>query len=156
MDKGGYDAEWSVLNSKYFGVPQNRERCFIVGHIRKANKRGILPVSGTTDGILKGIQCDTSGKGYKSQQDRFYLSDGIMCCLPHARPTNKCVTVVKEKIHVLTARERMRLQGFEDEYIERAYFVNEPRIIAAQAGNGVTVNVIKAIAEKFHGEEVNT
>ena len=30
----GYDVQWSVLNSKDFGVPQNRERVYIVGHLR--------------------------------------------------------------------------------------------------------------------------
>ncbi|KKL71779.1 hypothetical protein LCGC14_2091510 [marine sediment metagenome] len=30
----GYEYQWQVLNSKDFGVPQNRERVFIVGHIR--------------------------------------------------------------------------------------------------------------------------
>lgn len=30
LDELGYDAEWQVLNSKDFGVPQNRERVFIV------------------------------------------------------------------------------------------------------------------------------
>ncbi|EQH17103.1 DNA cytosine methyltransferase [Clostridioides difficile] len=30
LDEIGYDAEWQVLNSKNFGVPQNRERIFIV------------------------------------------------------------------------------------------------------------------------------
>lgn len=34
MDELGYDAEWQVCNSKYFGVPQNRERVFIIGHFR--------------------------------------------------------------------------------------------------------------------------
>jgi DNA-cytosine methyltransferase len=37
MDELGYDAEWEVLNSKNFGVPQNRERVFIVGHRREQN-----------------------------------------------------------------------------------------------------------------------
>ena len=34
MDELGYDVEWQVLNSKHFGVPQNRERVFILGHKR--------------------------------------------------------------------------------------------------------------------------
>ena len=47
MDRGGYDAEWQVLNSKYFGVPQNRERCFIVGHLRGRCTAEVFPVEGT-------------------------------------------------------------------------------------------------------------
>lgn len=39
----GYDAEWQVLNSKYF-VPQNRERVFIVGHLRGTSGRKIFPL----------------------------------------------------------------------------------------------------------------
>lgn len=85
----------------------------------------------------------------KSQQDRFYLADGIMCCLPNARAKTKCLTFVDDKLHILTARERLRLQGYDDESIDKAYFVNEPDELAKQAGNGVTVNVIEAIARRF-------
>lgn len=44
---GGYDAEWCVLNSKYFGVPQNRERCFVIGHFRGRSTAEVFPVEGT-------------------------------------------------------------------------------------------------------------
>ena len=38
-----YDVEWQVLNSKFF-LPQNRERLFIIGHLRGGGRREILPV----------------------------------------------------------------------------------------------------------------
>lgn len=42
----GYRVEWQVLNSKHFGVPQNRERIYIVGHLRGGCGRQILPIAG--------------------------------------------------------------------------------------------------------------
>lgn len=44
LDELGYDAEWQVLNSKNFGVPQNRERVFIVGHLRGERRREVFPI----------------------------------------------------------------------------------------------------------------
>lgn len=46
LDEIGYDAEWQVLNSKNFGVPQNRERVFIVGHLRGTSGRKVFPIGG--------------------------------------------------------------------------------------------------------------
>ena len=34
MDGLGYDCEWQLFNSKDWGVPQNRERVYTVGHLR--------------------------------------------------------------------------------------------------------------------------
>lgn len=42
LDGIGYDVEWQVLNSKDY-VPQNRERVFIVGHLRGERTRKIFP-----------------------------------------------------------------------------------------------------------------
>jgi DNA (cytosine-5)-methyltransferase 1 len=41
--KLGYDVQWMVLNSKFFGVPQNRERVFIIANLRETSRPEILP-----------------------------------------------------------------------------------------------------------------
>ena len=46
LDERGFDAEWQVLNSKNFGVPQNRERVFVVGHLRGRSTAEVFPVEG--------------------------------------------------------------------------------------------------------------
>ena len=45
----GYDAEWQVLNSKNFGLPQNRERLFLVGYSRNKPRPEIFPITGETN-----------------------------------------------------------------------------------------------------------
>ena len=51
LDELGYNVEWQVLNSKNFGVPQNRERVFIVGHLRGESTRRIFPLEGNDSKI---------------------------------------------------------------------------------------------------------
>lgn len=45
LDELGYWVEWQVLNSKDFGVPQNRERVFIVGHLGRECSRQVFPIT---------------------------------------------------------------------------------------------------------------
>lgn len=53
------------------------------------------------------------------------------------------------KVRKLTPKECFRLQGFPDEYFERAAEVNSDSQLYKQAGNSVTVNVIYEIARRF-------
>lgn len=52
-------------------------------------------------------------------------------------------------IRKLTPKECFRLQGWTDDYFEKAAFVNSDSQLYKQAGNGVTVDVVKAIGDKI-------
>jgi DNA (cytosine-5)-methyltransferase 1 len=52
-------------------------------------------------------------------------------------------------IRKLTPRECFKLQGWDDEYFDRAEFVNSDSQLYKQAGNGVTVNVVYEIAKRI-------
>lgn len=43
LDELGYDCQWELLNSKDFGVPQRRERVYIVGHLRGTGRPEVFP-----------------------------------------------------------------------------------------------------------------
>ena len=74
LDELGYDAEWQVLNSKDFGVPQNRERVFIVGHSRAYSRREVFPIGEENGNVIKQIIAGRQG-------DSVATSDGIARCL---------------------------------------------------------------------------
>ena len=53
IDELGYDCQWQVLNSKNHGVPQNRERVYIVGHLRGTPRPQVFPIVGEGSTTLK-------------------------------------------------------------------------------------------------------
>ena len=201
MDKAGYDAEWDVLNSKDFNVPQNRERCFIIGHLRGRCGSKVFPIDKSTepDSVQKIRQFGRLGGKNRDNQQRYrvYSQNGIGPTLQTMKGDGRvpCVAVVggigekksnngtqwyqqdriydigcispalsKDKadlnilcdgehaiVRKLTPKECFRMQGWSDEKFEKAQFVNSDSQLYKQAGNGVTVSVIEAIAAKMEG-----
>lgn len=75
--RGGYDAEWQVLNSKDFGVPQNRERCFIIGHLRSRGSTEVFPVERANGENSVSLNLFGCLNGRNSQRDRVYSGEGL-------------------------------------------------------------------------------
>ena len=51
----GYTIEWKVYNSKDYGVPQNRERIYIVGHYGDSSRQPLLPIRRANTAALREI-----------------------------------------------------------------------------------------------------
>ena len=169
LDELGYNVEWQVLNSKDFGVPQNRERVFIIGHLRGEGERKVLPI----DGQIKNVNCvrqignlkirikEATKIGYAEAT----IGDSVNLSHPNSKTrrgrvgkqiANTLLTGEEQgvfmndfSIRKLTPKECWRLQGFPDWAFERAAKVNSNSQLYKQAGNSVTVNVIEAIARRL-------
>lgn len=126
----GYSVEWQVLNAKNFGVPQNRERVFIIGHLGGFGGRQVFPIRGSdqeadktkklseqvSNTLRTNYSNGRSNETYvgieqlnnpKHSNDRVYGKDGISPTLNTAQGGNR-----QPKIPVLTPdREKKRQNG---------------------------------------------
>ncbi len=118
LDELGYETQWMVLNSKFFGVPQNRERVFIIGSLRGTSRSEILPFresrANTSEGDRKGKSntSNTITAGYhkrggrgthikyikkdRRQHSRVYSTEGISPTLAGAsKLSGDCTPKIK-------------------------------------------------------------
>ena len=137
----GYYVEWQVLRSYWFGVPQYRPRVFIIGYFGGPPTKTVFPITKTRyGGTSSYIQVDISGKGYNSQQDRFYPEHSVMATLgAHAGGNTFNIINRDGGIRTLTPNELCRLQGFPDGWIDGLSYAKQRTV----AGNAVTVDVIE-------------
>jgi len=136
LDELGYDVEWQILNSKDFGVPQNRERVFIIGHLGGFGGRQIFPI-----GIHDKVPAKED-KGDESEAEHIFSTIATNTKRKESNYIKRLYGLtVDEKIRRLTPTECERLQGFPDGWTEGLSDTQRYKTL----GNAVTVNVIKAV-----------
>ncbi len=149
LDELGYDLQWQVLNSKNFGVPQNRERVFIIGHLRTTPQPQVFPLQQTNPKTINKIMheggnhsgggvfdknglcpCITSGGtgGATNNCPKIEMKvantvtpDAYLATGKRKRVNGKAVltSMHERRIRRLTPKECERLQGFPDGWTEK-------------------------------------
>ncbi len=158
LDELGYDLQWQVLNSKNFGVPQNRERVFIIGHLRTTSRPQVFPLRQTNeiypqDDNRTLSKCLDSNyhKGWLDHGQRTFIRTDELSSRPERDKSNSPNSIRRAsysddmRIRRLTPTECERLQGFPDGWTEGISDTQRYKCL----GNAVTVNVISAIMEKL-------
>ena len=166
----GYNVFCDILNSADYGVPQTRNRTYIVcfdnqnarfefPEKKKLNKtlQDLLEPEVDdkyflSDRILPTILSDGTG-GYKAKSE-IDLKIARPLCATMAKMHRACqdnYVTQNGRVRRLTPRECARLQGFKDSFVipvsdSQAY---------KQFGNAVTVNVSKAVAQSVKTTLIN-
>lgn len=172
----GYDFEWQVLNSKNHGVPQNRERIFIVGYLGGGSRPKVFPIRendnwNNKEDEREQLSCSTitTRTGSTARGQQFLIQDKRQSGEFRIKKESPAVTSYwgmgggniplktnkQNGIRRLTPVECERLQGFPDGWTK--YGVNEKgeqvEISDSQRykclGNAVTTFVIRDIIKKL-------
>lgn len=114
----GYHIQWQVLNSKDFGVPQNRERVFIVGHLRGQPRPEVFPL-GTTNGKTTQIYGRITGLKGHDYLRRIYSTNGASPTLPTGTGGNHQPKVITSLQKHATTNENRYMTTPPDQKINR-------------------------------------
>lgn len=163
----GYDLQWQILNSKYFGVPQNRERIFIIGSIRGSTRPQVFPILRSDSDVDQGNKeganrvADTITTRYAGRNGR-----GTHIAIQDVRGIKKNQNgkgykeaeetytidtlstqgiLADQMIRRLTPLECERLQGFPDGWTEGVSDSQRYKCL----GNAVTVNVVEYLIKQI-------
>ena len=164
----GYYSNWEVLNAKDYGIPQNRERVFVVSSLD--NIHYVFPRKQDLKIKMKDLlEEHVPEKYYLSEKTLKYMTDmsdrnGFVrgarfnpfeeneCNVAFAittragyRATDNFIKIV-EKIRKLTPLETWRLMGFSDNdfYAAKSAGISDAQLYK-QAGNSIVVTVLEAI-----------
>ena len=95
---------------------------------------------------IHGVAIAVAGDDGNEEHPALYVQlENDVICYAVWHDGYNCYLAVRK----LTPKECFRLQGWPDDYFEKAQFVNSDSQLYKQAGNGVTVNVIREIAERM-------
>jgi len=154
----GYRVEWQVLNSKNFGVPQNRERVFIVGHLRGESSGQVFPIRRTNskDIIVSGVLDTETWRKRHEQIRRIHHPEGISPTIPTGTGGGVMTKVdLRPRVRRLTPTECERLQGFPDGWTEEGLTPNGDYVTISDTqryktlGNAVSTPVITEIGRRL-------
>ncbi len=126
LDEIGYDAQWQVLNSKYF-VPQNRERVFIIANLREEPRPEVFPLGFNGEEVnedwpnVRTITGGGNAGGMHSQMTGIIINKGIT----KEQTISNCVDASCWKGHdshgQRTLIEVARISGHEKRQTGRIY-----------------------------------
>ena len=77
MGEIGYDTEREVPNSREYGLPQNRERVFTLGHLRGRSTGKVFPIDGTGNETGMDINILAHRKGYRRNTQVYDVNGSI-------------------------------------------------------------------------------
>ena len=155
LNEIGYDAQWGILNTRFHGLPQNRERVYIVANFRERSSTKILfqRGDGITDKVARTQQSiigDYHTKGGKTHQRSGVLNENsIAPCLTASDCKEPRMVKIGDKVRRLTPKECFRLQGFKDEMVKLGYKLGiSDTQLYKMAGNAVSVPVVEWVAQR--------
>ena len=157
LEQLGYTSYHQVLNAKDYGIPQNRERVFVVS-IREEKKRFRFPTPIKLETKVKDILetnvddyyykvCPSMLKALTTGKVKDITNNQYCQTLTtkQARWNNAGLVKVGDRYRYLTPLECFLLMGFEKEDFIKAQKVTSTTQLYKQAGNSIVVNILEGI-----------